>query len=202
VRTSTKAIIAVALVAFGIVAFIWVRSAPPESGEKIDATLSAGGQSPATEGGGKAATGEPGTGGGATTSQLSAQEAQRQLMRAWVSASLKSMGGVLQLPLPAEMKGQGVPVSSVVSGSPAEKGGMKAGDLITMFDKTTIPNPQSLANLIAKADPSKQYEVVVTRGKSKVTLKLTGVKPSNVSPPAADLSGGGGGPKLGGGGLE
>jgi S1-C subfamily serine protease len=194
--TSTKAIIAIALVAFGIVAYIWVRSAPPASSAKTEVTLSADRQSP--EAGGSGAPAMQG-GGGGDGQQLSAQEAQRQLMRAWITASLKSLGAVLQLPLPAEMKGQGVPVSSVDSGSPAAKAGMKAGDMITMFDKTAIPNPQSLANLIAKADPSKQYEVVVTRGKGKVTLKLTGVKPSNVSPPAADLSGGSGSPKMGGG---
>ena len=73
----------------------------------------------------------------------------------------------------------GAQVTSVVSGSPADKGGMKAGDLVTAIDGKTISSSDDLTASISAHKPSDQITVTVNRNGSTKTLKITlGVRPS------------------------
>lgn len=68
---------------------------------------------------------------------------------------------------------QGALVGDVMKGSPAEKGGIKRGDVIIKFDGKAITKMEELPTVVAHTSPGKQVEVIVIRdGKEKV-IKTT-----------------------------
>ncbi len=75
--------------------------------------------------------------------------------------------------------GSGAEIVTVVSGSPADKAGLKAGDVITSIDGTTIENGDALTAAVAAHKPSDVASVTVTRNGSTKTVKVTlGVRPA------------------------
>jgi putative serine protease PepD len=73
----------------------------------------------------------------------------------------------------------GAQVTSVVSGSPADKGGLKAGDVVTAIDGKAISNSDDLTAAVSAHKPSEQITVTVNRNGSTKTLKITlGIRPS------------------------
>jgi putative serine protease PepD len=69
--------------------------------------------------------------------------------------------------------GGGAEVVSVVSGSPADKGGLKAGDVITSIDGNTISSGDDLTAAVASHKPSESVTVIVSRDGKSQTLKIT-----------------------------
>ncbi len=76
-------------------------------------------------------------------------------------------------------KTNGVIVSKVQEGSPAEKAGMKAEDIIVKFDGKKIKNNTELSTMVAGTSPGSKVEVEVLRdGKMKtLTVKLEELNP-------------------------
>ena len=73
----------------------------------------------------------------------------------------------------------GAQVTSVVSGSPADKGGMKAGDVVTAINGTTISNSDDLTGAVSAHKPGDAITVTVNRNGSSKTLKITlGIRPA------------------------
>jgi serine protease Do len=116
--------------------------------------------------------------------------------RSWVQSSLVSLGVGVQLPIPAAQKGKGVPVGTVKQGSPAQRGGIKAGDTVTGFDGKTISSALDLADAVSRSQPAARHSVMVLRGGKKVTVGVTGVKPSGLKRPAMPAA-----PGMGAGGM-
>lgn len=76
-------------------------------------------------------------------------------------------------------EGEGVLVRSVNAGSPAEKGGLKAGDVITKFNGERIRSLGELRDkLVAKSDS--KATLSVTRNKNEVTLTIELPEPAKV----------------------
>ncbi len=71
-------------------------------------------------------------------------------------------------------KPQGALVSNVESGSPADKAGLKAGDVILAFGDQPIETAGQLPSIVAAATPGKPVELKVWRDKSarEVTVKV------------------------------
>jgi putative serine protease PepD len=65
--------------------------------------------------------------------------------------------------------GQGVSIYSVVSGGPADKVGLKAGDVITAIDGRSIPDQQTLASVLSGLQPRQSVSVQVTRAEGSGT---------------------------------
>jgi len=73
----------------------------------------------------------------------------------------------------------GAVVSSVVSGSPADKAGLKAGDVITAIDGASIASADDLTAAVGAHKPSDSITVTLTRsGKSQKIDVTLGVRPS------------------------
>jgi putative serine protease PepD len=73
----------------------------------------------------------------------------------------------------------GAVVSTVVSGSPADKAGLKAGDVITSIDGKAITSADDLTAAIATHKPSDKITVTVDRNGNSQKLQVTlGVRPS------------------------
>jgi putative serine protease PepD len=69
--------------------------------------------------------------------------------------------------------GGGAEVVSVVSGSPADKAGLKAGDVVTSIDGNTISTGDDLTAAVAAHKPSDSVTVTITRNGKSQDLKVT-----------------------------
>jgi serine protease Do len=67
----------------------------------------------------------------------------------------------------------GVMIGGVVSGSPADKAGLKAKDVITAVDGTDITTNGQLVQLIQAKSPGTQVKITFYRGTSKSTVTVT-----------------------------
>lgn len=72
----------------------------------------------------------------------------------------------------------GVLVESVETGSAAEKGGIKTGDVITTFDGERVRSVRQLQRLVGDTPPDRQVKVVVIRDGKKVELAVSPTRES------------------------
>jgi hypothetical protein len=72
---------------------------------------------------------------------------------------------------------EGLKVTAVNDDSPAAKGGLKAGDIITRIGKIPVVDIQGLADGLRANKPGVTVEIEVKRGKETKTLKVTLGKP-------------------------
>jgi thiol-disulfide isomerase/thioredoxin len=78
-----------------------------------------------------------------------------------------------------EGPGEGVRVRHVVRGSPADKAGMRSGDVIREIDGAHVKTPDDVTQLVASHDPGEQIEATLARASSTVTLRVAlGKRPS------------------------
>ena len=70
-------------------------------------------------------------------------------------------------------KAQGALVASVGKNSPAEKAGIKAGDIILEFDGKKINTMKKLPNVVASTEVGKSVELKIWRNKKLISKRLT-----------------------------
>jgi serine protease Do len=63
-------------------------------------------------------------------------------------------------------------IATVQPGSPAEKAGIRPGDVITKFDGRDVPNFQALAILILKKKPGDKVKITLLRDKKTLTREV------------------------------
>lgn len=87
---------------------------------------------------------------------------------------------------PANAKAKGYPVDngvlidSVQPGTPAEKAGLKAGDLIVKLGNVDIHNTGDLEQVLTQDAPGSTVKIQYYRGKNKQSVSLTlGVRPAS-----------------------
>jgi putative serine protease PepD len=79
----------------------------------------------------------------------------------------------------ADASSTGAQITTVVSGSPADKAGLKAGDVITAIDGTAITTADDLTAQVGAHQPSDVITVTVDRNGSSKDIKVTlGVRPA------------------------
>jgi S1-C subfamily serine protease len=88
--------------------------------------------------------------------------------------------GVQIVPLTEEYANQlgikaneGALVGQVVDGGPADKGGIKVGDVILKVNDATIKDFSDLVGIVEKTPIGKTLQILVWRDKSKVNLFVT-----------------------------
>jgi serine protease Do len=80
---------------------------------------------------------------------------------------------------PAMVKAFGLPdakgalVNDVMKDSPADKSGLKRGDVIRSFGGKAIENSEALQNMVAQTAPKKGVDVEIIRNKENKKLRLT-----------------------------
>jgi len=67
---------------------------------------------------------------------------------------------------------EGVLVRSVLKGTPAEKAGIKAGDVITKVDGTAVTTPNELSGTARSAASKKSYAVELMRDHKPLTVMI------------------------------
>lgn len=97
---------------------------------------------------------------------------QGRVVRGWLGVNIQPLTQALakQFGIKDET---GVLLVDVVEGSPAEKGGLKRGDIIIEYDKKKIENPFQFKNLVASTKPGKTVEIKIIRNSNPMTLKVT-----------------------------
>jgi serine protease Do len=93
--------------------------------------------------------------------------------RGWIGVLIQELTPEMAKGFGIDENTQGALVGSVVDGSPAQKGEIKHGDIITQFDGKPIATIQELTTVVADTAIGKTVDVIVLRDKKPVTLKIT-----------------------------
>jgi len=87
--------------------------------------------------------------------------------------------GIIIQPLTEELRNsfglgetEGVLIGDVMKNSPAEKGGLKRGDVIIQFDQRVIKEPDELSRIAANTAPGKTIPVKIIRERKEKTLEI------------------------------
>ena len=85
-------------------------------------------------------------------------------------------------------KAQGVLVRGVEEGSPAEKAGIEAGDIITRFDGKSIEKPADLPRAVGNTKPGSQVALTVFRrgGTKDLRVTVAEIEPEKVAEAAPE----------------
>jgi serine protease Do len=104
----------------------------------------------------------------------------------WRSGSLGILAEALDDQL-AEYFGvkEGVLVRSVNKNSPAEKAGLKAGDVILRIDATKVTTPREITNAIRNLRDKQTFPVTVSRNHKEMTVSVTVEADRSSRPPRA-----------------
>ena len=65
----------------------------------------------------------------------------------------------------------GVALSGVRPGSPADKAGIKAGDIIVKFGGKEVRNVQEYTVILSEFKPGDEVEIVIKRGNETITVR-------------------------------
>ena len=91
---------------------------------------------------------------------------------AWLGVSTSRLTSQLRDYFDVEGR-YGVLVTEVVDDSPAEKYGLKAGDIIVAVDNRDIYDPRDLSKVIHHYDPDEKVSIHVIRDKREKTIEVT-----------------------------
>jgi putative serine protease PepD len=67
----------------------------------------------------------------------------------------------------------GVAIVAVTDGGPADRAGLRAGDVITSVAGTATPDTTALAEMLASKDPGQPVTLTITRGGQQQTVPVT-----------------------------
>ena len=94
-----------------------------------------------------------------------------EVIRGWLGVMIQRITPALAEKLSLE-NDHGALVADVAPGSPAEKGGIKRGDVIISFDGKSVRDMNELPYLVATTPVNKNVEVVVVRDGKKRSLQV------------------------------
>jgi len=95
-----------------------------------------------------------------------------KVIRGWFGVSIQAITPELARQFQLK-KDYGTLVADVVEGSPAEKAGVKRGDVIIEFDGKELNEPFQLRNMVAGIQPGETREIKIIREGEAMTLKVT-----------------------------
>ena len=95
-----------------------------------------------------------------------------KVVRGWFGVSIQAITPELAQQFQLKQD-YGTLVADVVEGSPADKAGIKRGDVIVEFDGKEIKEPFQLRNMVAGTQPGDTREVKIIRDGKPMTLEVT-----------------------------
>ncbi len=93
------------------------------------------------------------------------------MVRGWIGVAIQTVTPDLAKSFSMK-KAEGALVSEVVPGGPAEKGGVKTGDIIVAFDGRSIKTANDLPRIVAETPVGKTVQVTVIRGGKELRLSI------------------------------
>ena len=85
---------------------------------------------------------------------------------------------------------RGALINGVMKGSPAEKSGIRQGDVVIAFNGTEVKDPSHLQRLVAEAGIGKPVKVTVFRESKSIELKIILLNAETAPKPATEVDGG------------
>ncbi len=98
--------------------------------------------------------------------------ANGSVTRGWLGIQLQEVDGDIASALGVK-DNSGVLVAEVIDGTPAEKGGLESGDVITAINGAPVPNPNMLSRRVASFPPGEKIDVKILRDGKEKTIKVT-----------------------------
>jgi len=116
--------------------------------------------------------------------------AGKKILYGWLGVTVQDLTDELAKYFGAADK-NGVLVAKVLQNSPAQKAGMKEGDIIKQLDNKNINNVRELLNIVGKSEVGRKLKLTVLRDKKEKVLEVEiGERPQDLeekaSPEAAD----------------
>ena len=103
-----------------------------------------------------------------------------KILYGWLGVSIQDLNEDLKAYFGIKEE-NGVIVVRVFKDSPAEKAGIKEGDLILMFDSTPVSNTRELVSLVNQSEVGKVVTATILRGGRKINLKIKiGPRPETI----------------------
>lgn len=92
--------------------------------------------------------------------------------RGWIGVEVQDLTAELaeSFKLPSA---KGTLIAGVIKGAPADKAGMKSGDVLVKVEGQQVNDASSMLNLIAGLQPGKPASLIVIRNGSEVPIKVT-----------------------------
>lgn len=114
----------------------------------------------------------------------------KEVRRGWLGVKIQTVSEEIATALGVP-RNTGALVAAVTPGGPAEKAGMKAGDVIVRFHKEDVATMRNLPRIVARAPIDEEVDVEVVRKGKRETLKVVvgRLQDEEVVPPPA-LAGG------------
>ncbi|MFA7059350.1 MAG: Do family serine endopeptidase [Pedobacter sp.] len=109
--------------------------------------------------------------------------------RGWMGVTIQPVTGELAKSF-GLLHAKGALVNDILKGSPAEKAGIRQGDIITAFNGTEVKDPSQLQRLVAESTVGKPVRVTIFRDGKSIDLSLSLVN-AETAPKAQRESGGG-----------
>ena len=113
-----------------------------------------------------------------------------RVIRAWLGVYIQDLDDGAARALGLDTR-DGALIGDVVKNSPAEKGGIEIGDIITTFDGQGISGSSNLKNIVSSSEPDKRYTVELLRdGKKKkyfITLEELPENPRTLARVESDI---------------
>ncbi|MBF0556287.1 MAG: PDZ domain-containing protein, partial [Nitrospirae bacterium] len=94
-----------------------------------------------------------------------------KVIRGWLGVNIQPLTPELAKSFGLKEK-DGVLIADIVEGGPAEKAGIKRGDLIVSFDGKDASNTRQLRNLVANTPPGATLDLKVVRDGKEVSFKV------------------------------
>ncbi|MDO5576415.1 MAG: Do family serine endopeptidase, partial [Fibrobacter sp.] len=95
-----------------------------------------------------------------------------KVSRGWLGVMIQELDYNTREALGINDKTQGVLIGDVFKNQPADKAGIKRGDIVLSINNKTVGNTNELKNVVAGISPGKKVPVVVLRNNKKVTLSV------------------------------
>jgi len=95
-----------------------------------------------------------------------------KVVRGWLGITIQEVSPELAKQFGLK-DAHGALVSDILEGSPAEKAGVKRGDVITEIDKRPVENASQLRNLVAQLEVGARAQLKVIRDKKEKVLEVT-----------------------------
>jgi serine protease Do len=95
-----------------------------------------------------------------------------KITRGWLGVGIQTLTDDIAKNIGASSV-KGVLVTQVMKDSPAEKAGVKAGDIITSFDGITVTQPQKLSRVVAETAIGKKSNLEILRDGKPLKLTVT-----------------------------
>ncbi len=95
-----------------------------------------------------------------------------EVTRGWLGTTIQAITPSLAIYFRLSEDDEGVLVASVEVGSPAERAGVREGDVVVTFDGVEVDEPEDLAELVADTPPGKELTLEVIRDGERLSLTV------------------------------